>query len=173
MTLAWTRAHVGTVGNENADIAAKQAASKNHNNITLPLPPSHRNNLIEAMFNSRWADRWARTNTCRHTKLFLPQLQTESQIQKTITLTKLDLTKYIRTITNHNLYSYFQFKCNPEINPLCRLCGEDNETAYHFLADCPSLTTHRLDTFNTYTGLPNNCTPNLIQKFMKHKLLAQ
>ena len=61
--------------------------------------------------------------------------------------------------------------CNPEINPLCRLCGEDNETAYHFLADCPSLLTHRLNTFQTYTGLPANCSPNLILKFIKHKSL--
>ena len=77
--------------------------------------------------------------TCKQTKLFLPQLQTETQVHKTISLTKLDLTKYIKIITNHNLYSYF--RCNPEIHPLCRLYGEENETAYHFLVDCPFLMT--------------------------------
>ena len=99
-------------------------------------------------------------------------LQTENQIQQTVCLTKLDLTKYIKKITNHNLLSYYQFKCNPEINPLCRLCGEANETAYHFLADCPLLITHRLNTFNTYTGLPIHCYPNQILRFMKHKILT-
>ena len=54
----------------------------------------------------------------------------------------------------------------------CLLCGEDNETAYHFLADCPSLMTHRINTFHTYTGLTNNCTPNIILKYMKHKTIT-
>ena len=131
---------MGTEGNEKADEAAKQAA-QSHNNISIPPPLTYRNNLIKSFFEAKWADRWTRTITCKHTKLFLPQLQTESQIHKTISLTKVELTKYIRIVTNHNLYSYFQFKCNPEINPLYRLCGEDNETAYHFLAECPSLLT--------------------------------
>ena len=172
VTLAWTRAHVGTEGNEKADIAAKQAAQSHSNIINVPPPLTYRSNLIKTVFEAKWADRWARTTTCKQTKLFLPQLQTESQINKTLSLTKVEITKYIKIITNHNLYSYFQFKCNPEINPLCRLCGEDNETAYHFLAECPSLLIHRINTFQTYKGLPNNCSPNLILKFMKHKTLT-
>ena len=171
VTLAWTKAHVGTEANEKADFAAKQAAQTGASKQDIPLPPTHRRRIINEFFNTKWSDRWYRTTTCKHTKLFLPQRQTEARINKTISLTKLDLTKYIKTITNHNMYSYFQFKCNPEINPLCRLCGEDNETAYHFLADCPTLISHRLQMFNTYTGLPDNCSPNLILKFMKHKIL--
>ena len=161
VTLAWTKAHVGTEGNEAADQTAKQAAYNDAKQVSVLAPLAHRNHIIDNYFKTQWAERWKHTNTCKHTKLFLPQLQTQSQVDKTIQLTKLDLTKYIKIITNHNLFSYFQFKCNPEINPMCRLCGEANETSHHFLADCPTLITHRLNTFQTYTGLPPNCSPNL------------
>ena len=172
VTLAWTKAYIGTPGNKLANHTAKQAAHNDTNKVSVPLPLAHRNHIINNFFKAQWADRWKHTTTCKHTKLFLLQLQTESQVNKTVTLTKLDLTKYIKTITNHNLFSYFQFKCNPEINPICRLCCEANKTAHHFLADCPALITHRLNTFQTYTGLPHDCSPNLILKFMQHKTLT-
>ena len=131
--------------------------SKQHKHMIIsqlfPTPLAYRNNILKMAFEANWADRWAKTTTCKHTKLFLPHLQTEAQITKTLSLTKVDLTKYIKIITNHNLYSYFQFKSNPEVNPLCRLCGEDNKTAHHFLANCPPLITHRLNIFHTYQGL--------------------
>ena len=38
VTLAWTRTHVGTVGNEAADIAARQGANNNGNVTEVPLP---------------------------------------------------------------------------------------------------------------------------------------
>ena len=86
-----------------ADQAAKQAATASNNQIHTPLPVTHRNNLIDEYFRLKWEDRWSRTPTSKHTKLFLPQLQTESQVKKTVSLTKLDLTKYIKTITIFNL----------------------------------------------------------------------
>ena len=57
------------------------------------------------------------------------------------------LTRLIPIITVFNCLSYIQFKANPTINPLCRLCGEENETFWHFVTDCPRLQTYRNNTF--------------------------
>ena len=40
-----------------------------------------------------------------------------------------------------------QFKTNPEINPLCWLCEEENESFWLFLTQSPRLKTYRDDTF--------------------------
>ena len=82
-----------------ADIAAKQGANENSNNMIVPLPTAHRNHLINTFFTAKWEDSWNKAKTCKLTKLFLPQLQTEAQINKTICLDKLDLMKFMKIIS--------------------------------------------------------------------------
>ena len=54
--------------------------------------------------------------------------------------------RLVDIITGHNKLSYFQFKVDPDVNPLCRFCEEQNETFHHFITDCPRLRQFRLDT---------------------------
>ena len=35
--------------------------------------------------------------------------------------------------------SYHASKIDPTIDPMCGLCGENMETFYHFVTDCPRL----------------------------------
>ena len=42
---------------------------------------------------------------------------------------------------------HLQFKADPTINPLCRLCGEENETYWHLATECPRLKSYREETF--------------------------
>ena len=67
-------------------------------------------NVIQLWYTVQWdAARWNRRISFKHTIFFLPQLQTPSQIDKTVALNKTYLTKYFRITTNHNMLSYFQF----------------------------------------------------------------
>lgn len=58
--------------------------------------------------------------------------------------------RFVEIITGHNNLSYFQFKIDPDVNPLCRFCGEENETFHHFITTCPRLRQLRLDTIKHY-----------------------
>ena len=50
-------------------------------------------------------------------------------------------------IRDSNGLFYFRNKVDPEINPICRFCLEQDETFYQFLTDCPALRLTRQNVF--------------------------
>ena len=58
--------------------------------------------------------------------------------------------RLVELITGHNNLSYFQFKIDPDVNPMCRFCEEQNETFHHYSTDCPRLRQFRIDTLRDY-----------------------
>ena len=61
--------------------------------------------------------------------------------------------------------SYKQFKANPEINPLCRLCNENNETFWHFVTECPRLRAIRDEVFLDNLPDTDNWSAQQLLKF--------
>ena len=47
----------------------------------------------------------------------------------------------------HSLSLLDKFKADTTINPLCRLCGEENETFWHLATECPRPKTYLDDVF--------------------------
>ncbi|XP_035218912.1 uncharacterized protein LOC118192121 [Stegodyphus dumicola] len=76
--LSWIPAHQGFVGNERADVLAKQAAQgtmlPEH---ALPLPPSHLKRSTFTQLISEWQSRWTAATTGRRTFKFLPKVSVE------------------------------------------------------------------------------------------------
>ena len=68
-----------------------------------------------------------------------------ARAKKILQLPRLKMKRLVEIITGHNNLSYFQFKVDPDVNPLCRFCEEENETFHHFITDCPRLRQFRLD----------------------------
>ena len=62
-------------------------------------------------------------------------------------LSKTSLSRLVQIITGHNFLSYFQFQLDGSINPLCRLCEQENETFYHLATNCDALELTRRDFF--------------------------
>ena len=60
-----------------------------------------------------------------------------NQAKYILKLGRLELSRILRLISGHNGLFYFKHKVDPEINPQCRFCLEDNETFYHLITDCP------------------------------------
>ena len=58
-------------------------------------------------------------------------------------------------ITRHNNLDYLQFKLHPEIDPLCRLRSQANETFHHFMTDCKASTSLQIDIMKNTIPLPD------------------
>ena len=148
-TIAGLKAHIGTEGNEATDEAAKQGeenSAAKFKTITLPQPANYTKNLIDNAVREIWNTSWQSAPHYKHTKHFYsgPDKQRTSKITS---LSRSHLSKLITIITGFNCLSYKQFKSNPEINPLCRLGSEANETFWHFIRDFPRLKTIRDEIF--------------------------
>ena len=101
---------------------------------------------IDNAIRKEWKRKWQAAPHYKHTKHFYSGPD-KNKAKKILNISRSHLTRLILIITGFNCLSYIQFKANPEINPLCRPCGEENETFWHFVTECPRLQSHRTDIF--------------------------
>jgi ribonuclease HI len=147
--LAWIKAHVGIEGNEMADSAAKLGGEDSmgtNRKEWVPIPPVLIRADVERAIRREWKARWINNDKYKMTKQFLtePNKRISNAVIK---LSKTGLSRLIQLVTGHNFLSYFQFKLDGHINPLCRLCGEENETFFHLISECPALEVERRKVF--------------------------
>ena len=135
ITLHWTKAHVGTLGNERADEGAKKGGL-----LPVPddtrLPKAERKQRIESYFYNKWETEWANYHKARMTKLFYIKPD-KNQAKYVLKLGRLEMSRFIKIITGHNGLFYFKHKVDSIINPICRFCLEADETFYHLATECP------------------------------------
>ena len=153
LTLAWIKAHVGYEGNELADTAAKQGALEPEMSIKLEIPLSQTeiSNKLKVMFTNKWRIRWTTSKEYKHSKKFLAK-PCSIRAKKILQLPRLKMKRLVEIITGHNNLSYFQYKIDPDVNPFCRFCEEENETFHHFITDCPRLRQFRADTIGHFNS---------------------
>ena len=62
-------------------------------------------------------------------------------------LSRAKLARFIRLISGHNSLFYFRNKVDPDVNPICRFCLEEDETFFHLVTSCPRFWNTRRELF--------------------------
>ena len=167
--LQWIKAHVGFEGNEEADSLAKKGAEQGKLGPEpfLPAPDSFFKKISKDIQISNWNYSWSRTKDCKQTKLWLPQVT--SKIEKFLSkISRADLSKIVQFSTGHcNLMKHKSLQGNNE--SFCRLCKDkkEKETPWHLVTKCPSLISHRRNTFYGNILYSVEWSPGQLLRFCK------
>ena len=135
VVLVWTKAHVGTPGNEKADQLAKDATLL-PDICSVPRPHCVTKAAISTFMMSVWQREWENYPQARQTKLYHDKYNPRTS-DKLIQWARLKLGRYIRAVTGHCNLLYHLHIIDPNISPICRFCLQANEEFYHLANDCP------------------------------------
>ena len=150
LEVRWIAAHTGLWGNEKADELAKLGTTEG-TPITCPIPHSlikrRINQKVQRLDNLEWS-----RNGHLHTKTTLGRKRTEIISQLNNCLGK-DRKKYriaAQLITGHCPLNKYLYTIRKVTSKACNDCGEAEETASHFLGQCPAKNLLRVDHFGDY-----------------------
>ncbi|KAF7372263.1 reverse transcriptase [Mycena venus] len=138
ITNLWTPVHIGTIGNEFANDAAKAATR-------LQPPPSVPVSLTTCMRQvalwilERWTSLWKVSTTGRGLRevdhspssLILRSSYNSSAA-------RVDINVIFQLRTDFSALNAHRFRCRLTPSPACESCGAPSETRVHFLLHCPT-----------------------------------
>lgn len=135
VVLVWTKAHVGTEGNEQADKLAKEGTTLN-SPLAIPAPRASIKASIKQLLHASWDREWTLYPKARQTKLYHPHYDKQKS-NELIQWPRLKLGRYIRAVTGHSNLLYHLHTMQSSISPICRFCLQANEEFHHLATDCP------------------------------------
>ena len=95
----------------------------------------------------------------KHTRKWLP---TATPCDSVKTWDKNNIGLIIRLVTGHGPFRYHIFKCEPDKDPICDLCEEDDQTANHLILECPALSDIRRNNTDFWSVIMNASPTNIV-----------
>ena len=114
----------------------------------LAAPTGCRAQMVEQFFQKAWSDRWQSTDTDRYrqTRFWFPTGPRPEVSKELLMKNRTGLGSCIQLLTGHGWLKRHQWIVDSNhgtkptsIDPMCRLCGKDEETPKHLWEDCSQL----------------------------------
>jgi ribonuclease HI len=169
--MRWVKAHVGHAQNELADELAKKGAQGEGDYAILPVPLSSFKQKVKEHLVALWETRWKARLDCRQSKVWFPTLN-KTISRQIIRQSRPKVSRLVQFITGHNYLNYHMSK-TAGLDPLCRLCEEQDETAEHIALYCPCLWLERVNAFQTATPTtPTSWDVKKLTRFMEEERVS-
>ena len=152
--IRWVRGHNLCSGNELADHLAKRGSSGTDTatRITGGISRTAQKALIQVFYENKWNKQWSALNTCRQTKVFVPQVPSKN-FSGFIDLHRSKVSLITQIVTGHCYLKSHLLKQGRASDDNCRLCGERVEDPKHIILECPALTYHRFQTLDQFDSI--------------------
>jgi ribonuclease HI len=152
ITLKWVPAHKGVIGNEKADIEAKNAITEGGSHIR-DLPPILTKNLkysrsaSKQEFNAKIKEiiqqLWTQSPRYPHMKLTSPSPMSNKHIDLITKMPRKYASIITQLKTGHIPLAKYLYRIGKTDSPICPACRQESETIIHFLIHCPAYHTQR------------------------------
>ena len=142
----WIKAHVGLLGNEKADCAAKAGTTASEYGDYIHVSKQELKTRITSKAKEIWEQRWVNKADCAQSRKFIAQVNPKLSADL-LSLDRETLGRIVRFTTGHAFLRRHNFLLDQGEDEECRLCLEDDETASHIILECPALAQRRRDIF--------------------------
>ena len=151
VTLHWVPGHYDVMGNERADLLAREGSNKPPYGPEplVPIPYSSLKRTVGAWIRSEHNKVWSGSMVGQSTKTVLPV--TDKAFTKTLLdLNRREMRVVMHMLSQHNSLRYHLHRIGQAEDPQCSRCGMELETPRHIVEECPALVHLRIRVFNAF-----------------------